>query len=353
MKSLVVFIFFLLITIIHLSPISAQVVSVQKISLTVNQLERSIPFYTKVLGFHIISQATMDAGKTTSLYGLQGDSTTSRYALLQLGDEQIELIQFEHTAEARQIPPDSKSNDLWFQHIAIVVADMDKAFEILEEHHVGFISTAPQTLPMSLPNAAGISAFYFQDPDYHALELIHFPGDKGKAKWHDLSSTYMKNKNASPFLGIDHTAIAVDQTEESYGFWQNTLGFKIGGHSLNSGTEQEHLNQVFGARVYITGMVAKEGVGVEFLDYIAPPGGRPAPEHSNATDLWHWHTTLLVDDIDEILSSIKDPKVRVSSSLTMLDKDNLGFMIHDPDGHNVLLIEKNQKPPTADRKSVV
>src|SRR5438067_13167513 len=75
----------------------------------------------------------------------------------------------------RPIPVDSRSNDIWFQHIAIVVRDMDQAFEKLRALKVQFVSTGPQTLPPSIKAAAGIKAFYFRDPDQHNLEIIYFP----------------------------------------------------------------------------------------------------------------------------------------------------------------------------------
>ncbi|MCB0581989.1 MAG: glyoxalase, partial [Phaeodactylibacter sp.] len=67
--------------------------------------------------------------------------------VLQLGQEQIELIEFVN--ESRQLPPpaDARSNDLWFQHIAIVVSDMEAAYQRLREYRVKHVSTAPQTLP--------------------------------------------------------------------------------------------------------------------------------------------------------------------------------------------------------------
>ena len=43
---------------------------------------------------------------------------------------------------------------------------------------------APQLLPKTIPNAAGIRAFYFRDPDGHPLEMLQFPPDKGDPKWH-------------------------------------------------------------------------------------------------------------------------------------------------------------------------
>src|SRR6185295_1198380 len=50
------------------------------------------------------------------------------------------------------------------------VADMDRAYRHLRQHRVRHISSEPQTLPAWNKNAGGIKAFYFADPDDHALE---------------------------------------------------------------------------------------------------------------------------------------------------------------------------------------
>ena len=43
----------------------------------------------------------------------------------------------------------------------------------------------------------------------------------------------------------------------------------IAGTSENYGVEQEHLNNVFGARLRITALRAARGPGVELLEYLA------------------------------------------------------------------------------------
>jgi hypothetical protein len=79
---------------------------------------------------------------------------------------------------------------------------MDEAFEELRALKVQFVSTAPQRLPDWNKAAAGIEAFCFRDPDQHNLEVIHFPSGKRDARW--------QARNDKLFLGIDHTAIAVE-----------------------------------------------------------------------------------------------------------------------------------------------
>ena len=115
-------------------------------------------------------------------------------------------------------------------------------------------------------NAAGIKAFYFRDPDGHPLELISFPRGKGDPRW--------QRDGEDLFLGIDHTAIAVEDTERSLRFYRDMLGFRVTGGSLNYGTEQEHLNHVFGSRVRITSLRSSAGPGIEFLEYVTPRDGR-------------------------------------------------------------------------------
>jgi catechol 2,3-dioxygenase-like lactoylglutathione lyase family enzyme len=346
MKPLSLKTYLLMVMMLSCVTMEAQTRVVEKVSMTVRDLKQSVDFYTTVLDFKKTREWNMDIKMTANLFGLEGDSTSAKIALLQLGNEQIELIEFIHEADARPVPSDSRSNDLWFQHIAIVVADMDEAYSVLEKNNVKHISSFPQTLPKSIPNAAGIAAFYFLDPDHHVLELISFPKGKGDQKWQALKKKRNQDGGSSVFLGIDHTAIAVEDTESGYCVWRERLGLEVAGHSLNFGMEQEHLNQVFGAKVYITGLRAAAGLGVEFLDYIAPPGGLPFPEDSKPTDLWHWHTTLVVDNVEKTLAAFDhDSFAFISREITPLDEQTKGFIVRDKDGHAILLIGKNPALP--------
>ncbi|MBL8747012.1 MAG: VOC family protein [Phycisphaerae bacterium] len=262
------------------------IASVADIGMTVHDLDRSVQFFTEVLEFRVLSEAEYSGEEWERLTGVFG--LRMRVARLALGDEQIELTQY-LAPEGRPIPADAKSNDLAFQHIAIITPDMDRAYARLREHHVRHASSGPQTLPEWNPNAGGIKAFYFKDPDGHALEVLQFPPGKGDAKWPALETA----NPGSLFLGIDHTAIVVGETAASLRFYRDTLGLRVVGESENFGTEQEHLNNVFGARVRITALRAEAGPGVELLEYLAPPSGRAAPIDSAANDLWHWHVRMV------------------------------------------------------------
>ena len=311
------------------SVVRSAVREIGPIGLTVGDLSRELFFYTNTLPFRLISISELSGPDQDALLGLQ--DTKLNVATLQLGNESITLT--EHIGHhGKSIPSDSQSFDYWFQHIAIVVSDMEKAYERLRELKVKHVSTAPQTLPEWNKNAGGIKAFYFRDPEDLVLEIIWFPPGKGDPKWH----AYSTHRTESPvFLGIDHTAIVVSDTYKSLAFYRDSLGLRVAGESENYGGEQEHLNQVFGARLRITALRAPHGPGIEFLEYIAPPGGRPLPADASPRDLIFWQTHLAVGDLSDVRKSVPNTGGRIISSADSSDVQ----IVRDPDGH-ALQIEK-------------
>src|SRR5262249_4726950 len=285
------------------------VASLDSIGITVSDIDRSVDFFSKVLSFEKVSETEIFGSEHEHLQGLFG--LRARVVRMTLGNESIELTEY-LTPKGRPIPIDSRSNDRWFQHIAIIVSDMDKAYQWLRQNKVEHASTGPQTLPEWNKNAGGIQAFYFKDPDQHALEILWFPPGKGDATWHrETQDAKRKRDSAQPqdlFLGIDHTAIVVSDTEASLRFYRDALGLKQVGDSENYGVEQEHLNSVFGARLRITALRAGSGPGVEFLEYIAPRDGRPYPTDSRASDLLQWQTNFISTDVRDAESRLRAGK---------------------------------------------
>ena len=311
------------------------VVALDSIGLTVSDMDRSVDFFSKVLSFEKTSDTEILGSEYEYLQGLFG--MRARVVRMKLGEESIELTEY-LTPKGRPLPLDSRSNDRWFQHIAIIVSDMDKAYQWLRQNKVEHASTGPQTLPEWNKNAAGIKAFYFKDPDQHALEILWFPPGRGDAKWH-------RDTNAL-FLGIDHTAIVINDTDSSLRFYRDNLGLKQVGESENYGVEQEHLNNVFGARLRITTLRAASGPGVEFLEYIAPRDGRPYPNDARANDLFHWQTNFISDNISDVETRLRAGKSAFISPGTVRLSDreaqfHQALLVRDPDGH-ALRIAQNQ-----------
>jgi len=208
-----------------------------------------------------------------------------------------------------------------------------------ERYHSKDTSTGPQTLPDWNPNAGGIKAFYFKDLEGHVLEIIWFPEGKGNSKWQGQKDL---------FLGIDHTAIAVSDTEEALRFYRDFLGMAVAGESENYGPEQERLNNVFGARLRITGLKAESGPGIELLEYLAPSNGLPYPASTSMNDLWSWRTRLVVDSADEAMGAAKASNVDFVSpgSVNIVDDEigiDRGVTVSGPFGHRMILVEEPAK----------
>ena len=309
------------------------VVAVESIGMTVSDMERSVAFYSDVLAFKPVSEVEVDGPEYDQLWGIFG--VRARVVKMQLGEQQLELTQFLAPPDFRPIPVPSYSNDLWFQHVAIVVRDMEAAWAQLRKHHVRQISPRPQTIPISNPAAAGIKAIKFRDPDGHNLELLWFPEGKGNPVWHEPTKAL--------FLGIDHTAMTVRSTENSIKFYRDLLGLTVVGGTVNMGTEQEHLDSLPGARARVTGLTPQIGPpGVEFLEYELPTTGRPILADSHPTDLWHWQTTVVVPDVDAVAAALRPTAKFVSSAVVTLPDKTLGFakgvLVRDPDGHAIQIV---------------
>jgi catechol 2,3-dioxygenase-like lactoylglutathione lyase family enzyme len=257
--------------------------AVVRVGMTVDDMGRSVNFFTDVLDFRRASES-------------QDEAHHARVVDLKLGDETLELVDYLDPG-GRAIPSDSHSNDRWFQHIAIVTTDMDAAYKRLLEHHVKPASVSPQRLPDWNKNAGGIRAFYFHDPDDHVLEVINFPEGKGDPRW---------QKRHELFAGIDHTAIVVADTDASLKFYRDLLGLRIAGESENYGIEQERLNNVPGAHLRITSLRAASGPGIEFLQYLNPHNGRPYPGDAKPQDLVYWITTVATPSVMDV-KTLRDP----------------------------------------------
>jgi catechol 2,3-dioxygenase-like lactoylglutathione lyase family enzyme len=276
------------------------ITGIASISRVVADLGRAEAFYCEGLGFHPVPDAPRRPDLPAPL-GLPGTTVTQR--VLRLGAEDVALVRFGPPGPA--YPAGSRSNDLWFQHLAVVVDDMAAAFRQLSALHPAAISTnGPERLP---PRNGGVSAFKFRDPDGHPLELIHFPPGQGRAVW----QAARHGGQAGPFLGIDHSALSVSGTARSLRFYRR-LGFRPASRSWNRGPAQAGLDGLPGARLRVTGLrlLESSGLGLELLAYHPP--GRPMPA-GRADAAW-------VDWVTLLYPGLPSPR-----------------LVRDPDGHRLLL----------------
>ena len=158
------------------------VTAVDSIGLTVSDLDRSVEFYSKVLSFEKVSETEVDGPEYEHLEGVFG--LRMRTARMRLGDEFIELTEF-LAPRGRPAPADTRANDRWFQHIAIITSDMDRAYKRLRENKVQHASSGPQRLAgLEQERRRHSGVLFSRSRTVIFSRSSRFPPDKGNAKWH-------------------------------------------------------------------------------------------------------------------------------------------------------------------------
>ena len=151
----------------------------------------------------------------------EGQATVHHY---RLGDECLDYVCFEGVDPVQQQDP-GVANSLWFQHVNIVVSDLQRAAEQLMPV-VTPISQAPQWLP----NGVGHGSF--------AMPLVMPWSCSGFLL---DSAIALAPADAPLFQGLDHTAIAISDSDQSLMFYGVELGLQLRYATLNQGVEQERL----------------------------------------------------------------------------------------------------------------
>jgi catechol 2,3-dioxygenase-like lactoylglutathione lyase family enzyme len=274
---------------------------IARFALNVRDLGQAAAFYVNALGFDRLSASQGSAGT----------------ALLRLGDQQLEL----RAASGAPYPVPSAANDPWFQHFAIAVSDMPRAYRQLSRYAQQPITQGgPQHLP---PSTGSVTAYKFRDPDGHPLELSYIPG-----------SDWLKAPPAGrgPFLGIDHSAIAVRDLQASVRFYRDVLGLSDAGRFFNEGAEQDRLDELTHVRLDIAVLrTDRSGPHIELLHYRSPiPGAERrsvGPDDIAATRM-----ILYTDKIEDVQVRLDEADVRCS---VVTDTAEPKIAAQDPDGHRI------------------
>ena len=273
-------------------PDARRIGGIAGIALIVSDLDAAIAFYCTGLGFAFVERS------------LDADSTDS--ATLTLSSATLRLDQ--PASPGRPYPTGRSANDPWFQHFAIRVADMDAAYARLSARPFTPISTSgPQQLPSS---SGSVIAFKFRDPDGHPLELLHYPGEP-------------PSPDGSPFLAIDHSAIAVSDVEASIAFYRDWLGFRLAERLVNQGQTQWRLDGLDGAVVDIV--------------VLTPPA--PGPH----LELLHYRSPAPVVPLTDVA-----PKDIAATRLLVRTTAGGRDLLIDPDGHFLELVKSAASPAQTD-----
>jgi catechol 2,3-dioxygenase-like lactoylglutathione lyase family enzyme len=306
---------------------------VQGVVFIVPDMARAIDFFCDVLEFQEISRSETVDEIFETLYRHAG--YTGSRAHLRLGEESIYLIHLTAPHVKHEFGR-VRGNEFAFQHIAIVVSDMERAHRKLLAHGIQGISSAPQTLPDWNKAAAGIKVFYFRSPVGYPLELISYPLGKGPSNWQD--KTHL-------FLGIDHAAITVQDTERSLRVYRDLLGLKVIGESLNYGETQEKLSGVVSAKVRITGLHSyqHEGIGLEFLHYLSgsPRTASSRPPHEQA----RIHLVIETEKFSLLRRKLEEARIPILAQgrVSLEGPEGEALIFQDPEGHRVLLLSVQEE----------
>ncbi len=301
-----------------------------RVAIPVTDLARLAAFYRDALGFTVEATRTRAGdgfARATAIPHARADVTT-----LRLGDQHLELER--HHTPARPYPPGSRSQDLWFQHVAIIVADMDAAYARLRTAGCPAISQGgPQRLAES---SGGVLAFKFRDPDGHPLELLQFPPGHEPPAWRAAAA----REPANPCLGLDHSALGVADAPASARFYATALGLSNTATGLNTGPAQQRLDDAPGAIVDVIAMTpATAPPHVELLGYRAPSDGRPMPPDTTAADIVSTRLVLEVPRLDQTAATLQAAGSRLVSAGVVEGDEGRTAFARDPDGHLLELRE--------------
>jgi catechol 2,3-dioxygenase-like lactoylglutathione lyase family enzyme len=283
-----------------------------RFSLTTGNIGRLAVFYQQAFECRALGAQHVSGGDFQALMGVTGGA---QRMTLQLGYELIELLQFDRPGQP--YPPLSLASDLWFQHFAIVVSDMETAFARLSrvKGWTAISTRGPESLPAS---SGGVSAFKFRDPDGHPLELLAFAPDHVPAVW-------KPTRASAVYLGIDHSAISVADSDRSSAFYA-ALGLSPGGHTLNQGVEQARLDGLSAPEVEVSAWTLEQGVAhLELLCYRGAARGRPLVLNNNDIA-----ATRLIFETEQALPGIAGARSHRA--------------LVDPDGHHLQLVSPAALP---------
>lgn len=120
-------------------------------TITARNLEESVDFYTRLLGFTIVREMWLPAEKLRIVFLRLGDTTLELFGVPEIHGEMI-----------------SHANEVvGYKHIALLVDSVDEEYERLSKAGVKF-----NLLPKTIQDVVRIA--FFRDPDGMDIELIEY-----------------------------------------------------------------------------------------------------------------------------------------------------------------------------------
>jgi len=304
------------------------------VGIGVSDLERSLPFYRKVLGFKkvVFDLTAWDP----VICQVIGRSVKTRTVLLEneIGGGAIKLVQLlprhDHGTghRAGPIASDRKWGDPGHLEVAVEVSDVHRTYAEFEKADLNIL-LSPQH--WQIPGTLDGTYFYVTDPDGTFVEVID--GAKKGAFSHHHG-----------VCGLNHIAIGVSNMDRSLGFYCRSLGFS----SLIdvSGTfpgEERLVGKKINLRIVMLGH-PNGGCRVELVQVLPPNRPKPIPREKRWGDIGVMEAALEVKDMEKTVRKLTSLGVQFLSSVGTLPETPVRYVvIADPDDNEIGLYEFQQR----------
>jgi catechol 2,3-dioxygenase-like lactoylglutathione lyase family enzyme len=148
--------------------------AIDHLNIVVSDLDRSVEFYTEVLGFEKINTVHLEGEWIDSIVGLKGVNADVAFIIAPEGEPKIELLCYK-TPIGDSIPANSLANTIGLRHIALRVDNIQEAAQQLKNAGVKLLSE-PIAVPATLAaqNPVRKTLCYFHDPDGVLLEIAEY-----------------------------------------------------------------------------------------------------------------------------------------------------------------------------------
>jgi len=139
------------------------ILNIRHTGIVVSNLTKSTDFYTKILGFQIVSQKDEPSQFIDKILGLSNTELTTVKMSLS-NDQMLELLYF-HSHKERQKKTKNPFK-IGITHFAVTVDNIAETYRKLERVGVEFINS-----PETSPDGQAIVVFC-KDPDGNYIELV-------------------------------------------------------------------------------------------------------------------------------------------------------------------------------------
>ena len=148
--------------------------SIDHINIVVSDLERSVRFYTEILGFREVRRAELEGVWIEQIVGLRNVRGRVVYLVSPSGEPRIELLCYD-SPPGKRLDENSASNTIGLRHIALRTSDIRAAIKKLNDAGIATVSPPTQVPTSVVRHDAGQKVLcYFHDPDGVILELTEY-----------------------------------------------------------------------------------------------------------------------------------------------------------------------------------